>query len=208
MLKRIKYTIIFLLVVTLCASFMIVTVATAQTCGYGNYWPSYGYFASNTPIESPAEAATPAQADTPACTPAEKPGYAKVYGTAAYSNGTIVPGAIVQIKSPSGAQYSATTDADGHYEIGNVKYDSYTVRFTKDRYVSPDSTLAVDTASVKRDVTLPISLQASSMAAGKYSDIKSWYATHYTQPASSGKSVIYDRSGHIVRVITGITCQI
>ena len=93
MLNRIKYTVIFLLVFALCASFMIATGANAQTCGYGNYRPLYGYSSypatsMNAPMESPAEAATPAPADTPACTPSEKPGYAKVYGTAAYSNGT------------------------------------------------------------------------------------------------------------------------
>lgn len=233
MLDRIKYTIICLFVVALCASWMMATGTNAQTCGFGYYEPSYGYSSypatqtiapigsspvATTPVseESPTEATTPetgqlpTEATTPACTPSQASGYATVSGTVAYINGTVVPGAIVQLQSPSGAQYSSTSDANGHYEISNVKYNSYIFRYKKGSYESPTATLAVDTGSIKRDISLPALLEGSSAAspaAVDNSDIQNWYATRYTPQTPSNKSVIYDQSGHIVRVITGIPCQ-
>ena len=240
MLNHIKYTIIVLLVIALCASSMIASVTNAQTCGYGYYGPSYGYSSypatpmiapvgsspmATTPVlgespieatmpelrESPAEATTPAQQETPVCTPSQTPGYATVSGTVAYNNGTLVPGAIVQLQSKYGAQYSTTSGADGHYEISNVIYDTYTFWYKKGSYESPSATLDVNTASIKRDISLPALLEGSSAASPAgidNSDIQNWYATRYTPPTLSNKSVIYDQSGHIVRVITGIPCQI
>ncbi len=117
----------------------------------------------------------------------------------------------MQLQSPSGAQYSSTSDASGHYEISNVKYDSYTFQYKKGSYESPTATLAVDTEAIKRNISLPALLEGSSAAspaAIDNSDIQNWYATRYTPPTLSNKSVIYDQSGHIVRVITGIPCQI
>ena len=212
MLNRIKYSIVCLLVVALCASWMIAVETNAQTCGYGDYGPSYGYSSypeapMNAPMESSTTAETSAPAETQASTPSQTSGYGNISGTVAYSNGTTVAGAIVQLQSKSGAQYSGTSGADGHYEISNVQYDSYTIRFTKGGYTSPAMTIAVNTASVKRDISIPVNIQASSTAAIDHSDIQNWYATRYTPQAPSNKAVIYGQSGHIERVLTGIPCQ-
>ena len=225
MLDRIKYTIIFLLVVALCASSMIaiemIAQTNAQTCGYGVYGPSYGYYTypaapMRVPVESPAAAVpaespiTPATETRSTSVPSQSSGYATVSGTVSYINGTVVPGAIVQLQDKSGAQYSTTSDADGHYEIGNVKYDSYTFKYKRGGYESPAATLDVNTASVKRDISLPALLEGSSAAvpaAIDHSDIQNWYATRYTPQMPSNKAVIYGKSGRIERVITGTICQ-
>ncbi len=227
MLDRIKYTIICLFVVALCAPWMIATETNAQTCGYGYNGLSYGYSSYPktqtiapvgsppvvaTPVsgESPTGSTTPAQQGMPVCTPSQTPGYATVSGTVSYNNGTLVPGVIVQLQSKYGAQYSTTSGADGHYEISNVIYDTYTFQYKKGNYESPSATLDVNTALIKRDISLPALLEGSSVAvpaAIDHSDIQDWYATRYTPQAPSNKAVIYDQSGHIVRTITGVPCQ-
>jgi len=220
MLNRIKYTMIFLLVTSLCASSMI-TVASAQACGYGVYGPSYGYYTypaapMRAPIESPAATApaespiVPATETRSASVPSQSSGYATVSGTVTYINGTVVPGAIVQLQDKSGAQYSTTSDANGHYEISNVIYDTYTFQYKKGNYESPSATLDVHTASIKRDISLPALLEGSpvtSPAAIDHSDIQNWYATRYTPQMPSNKAVIYGKSGRIERVLTGTICQ-
>jgi hypothetical protein len=255
MSNGIKYTIVVLLVIALCAPSMIATETNAQTCGCGAYGPSYGYYSqpgapmiapvgtsetataqlpadtstsTQTPVETPAEATTTVPAGSPetlaptespitpatgnmsVSIPAQSSGYATVSGIVTYNNGTLVPGAIVQLQSKYGAQYSSTSDSNGHYEISNVKYDTYTFKYRRDRYESPAATLDVNTSSIKRDISLPALLEGSSTAApaaSAHSDIGNWYATRYTPQKPSNKAVIYDQSGHITRVITG-TCRL
>jgi hypothetical protein len=221
MLNWIKITVIVLSVVALCFSSMITLEASAQTCGCGVYGPSNGYYSyPSTPMNAPAESPvtqtpagspfTPALENRSASVPAQAAGYATVSGTVAYVNGTVVPGAIVQLQGESGAQYSGTTDANGHYEISNVKYDSYTFKYKRGLYESPSTTLDVNTASIQRDITLPALLEGNSAAAPAAidnTDIQNWYATRYTPQKPSNKAVIYGQSGHIERVLTGIPCQ-
>jgi hypothetical protein len=223
----IKYTMVVLLVIALCAPALIATETNAQTCGYGTYGPSYGdYSYTATPMKAPAESlpattttapveslpttTTPASENMSVSVPSQAAGYSTVSGKVAYNNGTLVPGAVVQLQSKYGAQYSTTSGADGHYEISNVIYDTYTFRYKKGNYESPSATLDVNTASIKRDISLPALLEGKSAAvpaAVDYSDIKNWYATRYTPQAPSNKAVIYGQSGNIERVLTGIPCQ-
>ena len=231
MRNEIKYTVLFLSVIALCASLMIATETNAQTNEYGANGPAYGYSScpakpwnSGKPMEAPAkpmeapaespEATAPSGISAPenrsTSVPSQASGYATVSGVVTYNNGTVVPGAVVQLQSKSGAQYSTTSGADGHYELTNVKYDSYTFKYKRGGYESPSATLDVNTVSIKRDISLPTLLEGSSAAvpaAIDHSDIKNWYATRYTPQAPSNKAVIYGPSGHIERVLTGIPCQ-
>lgn len=222
MINSIKYVVILLSVVVLCASFMIATETNAQSNEYGANAPAYGSTPCTTvPASAPGELPvttaptgspmTPGPENRSVSVPSQASGYATVSGTVTYNNGTLVPGAIVQLQSKYGAQYSTTSGADGHYEISNVKYDSYTFRYIKDKYESPSSTLDVNSASLKRDISLPSLLEGTSAAAPAavdHSAIMNWYATRYTPQMPSNKAVIYDQSGHIVKVITGMPCQL
>lgn len=229
MLNKEKYMMIFLLIIALCVASMAVTHTAAQTIGYTAYapslydgcftYPAFSAFPGNYPAPSSGSSAQfptavptimPAPRATPAPTQTPTPGTATIYGTVTDSNGTAVAGAIVRLQGPSGAQYSTTSGTDGYFEIGNVQYDPYTFSYTLGSYTSPTTTLVVNTDLVKRDISLQAQAPAASQAqaAIDHSAIRNWYAAYYTPPTLSNQSVIYDQSGHIVKVVTGNPCQV
>lgn len=229
MLNKEKYMMIFLLIIALCITSMASMHTAAQTIGYTAYvpsqydgcytYPAFSTFPGNYPAPSSGSSAhfptaaptiTPSPRATPTPTQTPTARTATIYGIVTDSNGTAVAGVIVRLQGPSGAQYSTTSGTDGYFEISNVQYDSYTFSYTLGSYTSPTTTLVVNTDSVKRDISLQTQAPAASQAPAAIdrSAIKNWYAAYYTPPTLSNQSVIYDQSGHIVKVVTGNPCQV
>lgn len=226
MLDKEKYIMIFLLIIALCIASTASTHTAAQTISNTAYGPSQydgcltypTFFAFPVSYQAPPSGssaqfptAAPTITPTPIATPTQGP--ATIYGTVTDSNGTAVAGVIVRLQGPSGSQYSTTSSKDGYFEISNVPYDSYTFSYTHGSYSSPMTTLAVNTNSVKRDISLPAQAEGTAAirqapAAIDHSAIKNWYATYYTPPTLSNQSVIYGQSGRIVKVVTGNPCNI